>query len=70
MEKKKTQKEMVLEHLQNRGSITPLEALNIYGCFRLADVIYKLKKDGWHIRTEMVETLGGKTFAKYRLVVD
>lgn len=64
----RTQKDMVLDHLLTRGSITPLEALNEYGCFRLADVIYKLKKDGWHIMTDMV-TRNGKTFAEYRLVV-
>jgi len=50
-------------------SITPLEALNRYGCFRLAAVIHKLRRDGHKIVTETVETPEGKHFARYRMVV-
>ena len=49
----KSQKYMVLKHLQNRGSITPWDALAFYKCFRLAPVIYRLREEGWHIDTVM-----------------
>jgi len=56
----------VLNHLRDIGSLTPLEALNEYGCFRLAAHIESLRKDGHRIFTEMVNQ-GGKKFAKYSL---
>jgi hypothetical protein len=57
----------ILTHLTNVGSLTPLEALNEYGCFRLAAHIESLRKDGHRIFTEMVNE-GGKKFAKYTLI--
>ena len=41
---KKTQNDMVLEHLLLKGTITPLDALVEYGCFRLGARIHDLKK--------------------------
>ena len=35
-----TQTEMILNHLKTKGRITPLEALNLYGCFRLGARVY------------------------------
>jgi predicted phosphoadenosine phosphosulfate sulfurtransferase len=54
-----------LYHYQG-NSITPLEALKMFGIFRLADVVFKLKKDGINIKTEIVKD-GNKHYAKYRL---
>ena len=67
--KKKSQKEMVLEHLESGKSITAMEALRLYKCFRLADVIFKLKRDGYRIDTEMVRE-NDTIFARYRMVVE
>ena len=39
----KTQK--VLEHLQRQGSITSLEAIELYGATRLSGITYNLKKE-------------------------
>lgn len=64
---KRTQKDMVLDHLMNKGDITPIDALNYYGCFRLAAVIFELREDGYAIDTNMV-TRNGKTFASYSLM--
>ena len=67
----KTQKEMVLGHLQSGKSITSLEAWELYGCSRLSDVILKLRREGFHIDTIMVDgvtSLGMKaTYGKYVL---
>jgi hypothetical protein len=63
----KTQKEQIKKYLLSRKTITPIQALNKFGCFRLAAVIYKLKDEGLKIVTE-IEHNGKKQFAKYRLV--
>ena len=38
-------------HLKNYGHITSLQAIKLYGATRLADIIYKLKKQGYTIHT-------------------
>ncbi len=48
----KTQKEQIKKYLLSRKTITPIQALNKFGCFRLAAVIYKLKNEGLKIVTE------------------
>tara|TARA_R110000868_G_scaffold349032_1_gene610339 strand:- start:133 stop:348 length:216 start_codon:yes stop_codon:yes gene_type:complete len=63
-----TQKEKILLHLKTGSEITPIEALNKYGCFRLAAVIHVLKGEGHNIVTDMV-TANDATFASYRLRV-
>lgn len=62
----KSQNDKVLNHLRKHGSITPLQALSRFGCFRLAARISNLRDAGTHIKTVMV-TKAGKTFAKYTL---
>lgn len=69
--KKLTQKEVILKYLQENEGITSQDAWSMYGITRLADVIYKLKKDGVKIETiiKTVDTYFGKTdIAVYRLV--
>lgn len=63
-----TQKEAVLAHMKKGKSITPLDALRLFGCFRLAAVIYKLREDGHVINMVMVPQADGNPFARYRLV--
>ena len=60
--KKVTKQEKVLTHLQNYGSITPLEALEKYGSFRLGALIFNLRKEGHDIETNIVPKKG---YAKY-----
>lgn len=48
-----TQNQQILEHLKEHGSITPLQALNQYGCMRLGARIYDLKACGHDIRKTM-----------------
>lgn len=62
----KSQNEEILDHLRSGRSISPLEALEKYGCFRLGARIFSLKKMGHKIETNMVEK-NGKWFAEYRL---
>ena len=53
MTKKMTQNSLILKHLQENKKINPLEALNLYGCFRLGARIYNLKQEGHNIETKM-----------------
>jgi len=62
-----TQSAAILAHLRDIGPLTPLDALRLYGCFRLGGRIYDLKRAGHTIVTEMVED-NGKHYARYRLV--
>lgn len=57
----------IIKHLERYGSITPMSALEKYGCMRLAPRIGELKDQGHKIVTEMVKK-GQKRYAKYRLV--
>ena len=52
--------------LKSGGSITPIQALKWYGCFRLGARIHNLRAEGMDIETERV-TEGRKTFARYSL---
>lgn len=63
-----SQREIILNHLKANESITPLDALKLCGCFRLAAIIWTLREDGYDIETELVYD-GNKKYAKYRLVV-
>ena len=64
---KQSQCNRILEHMIVHGSITPLEALEQIGCFRLGARINDLRKAGYTIRTDWEEKYG-KRYAKYVLV--
>ena len=67
--RRQSQKDAILEYLSNGHTITPIEALKYFGCFRLADVIFRLKKDGYDIETAMIKD-GDKWYARYRLITE
>lgn len=61
-----SQTKAIKAHLESGKSITPIDALHQYGCFRLGARIYDLKDEGLDIITEMVQN-GRKRFASYKL---
>ena len=63
-----SQRIKVLKYLQKGGSITQREAIAWYACYRLADVIFKLRGQGHKIGTETVRKPGGINYARYSLV--
>lgn len=66
----KSQNAMIREYLEAGHSITPIDALNMFGCFRLGARIADLKKEGLDIRTEIVHddvNDNRKRWAKYSL---
>ena len=52
-ERPMTQTELILNHVQLFGSITPLEALKEYGIMRLASRVHDLKKQGIDLKRTM-----------------
>ena len=64
-----SQEKMILRFLQNGNSITSLQALHLFGCFRLSGRIFDLKQKGYNITTEMIITTSEKRIASYKLVV-
>mgnify|MGYP003424192936 CR=1 FL=1 len=66
--KKKTQLENVKEYLMQGNPITPIDALAMFGCFRLSDIIFRLKKEGFQFHTELIKNKYGNYFAKYSLI--
>lgn len=61
-----TQRQMVLNHLLEKGSITSWEAITMFHATRLSGIIFELKKKGYPIRSTM-ETNGDKRYARYTL---
>ena len=60
----------ILQHLQAGNKITPLEALQSYGTIRLGAYIHELRKAGYNIRTNIIRTFSGKTYAEYVMITD
>jgi hypothetical protein len=52
--------------LLNGRSITQLDALNMFGCFRLAARIANIREEGFDIVTDMI-TVNDKRMAQYYL---
>ena len=62
-----TQNQRILEYLKSGKKLTPLVALEKFGCFRLSARIFNLREEGHAIITENV-TRKGKTFAEYSML--
>lgn len=61
-----TQIDGVRAHLLRGKPITPMDALRLFGCFRLAAIIFNLRAEGFTIDTELV-CKGKKKWASYTL---
>ena len=62
-----SQTEQIRAHLQQGYSITPLEALDRFGCMRLGARIKELRDAGMPIEKDMdPDPRTGKRYARYR----
>ncbi len=59
-----SQENDILSYLQSGKSLTPILALNLFGCFRLGARIWNLKKKGYPIKEADVRD-GKKRYARY-----
>lgn len=62
-----TQRNRILAALKRGERLTPIKALNKFGCFRLGARILELRQAGYSIVTQMVKA-GDARVARYRLV--
>jgi len=61
------QNDMILVALKNGEKITPLSALERFGCLRLSARIWDLRHEGYPIVTKNITTPQGKSIAEYSL---
>jgi len=66
-ESKDSQSKAIKEHLLSGKSLTPLEGLNLFNSWALAQRIHELRRDGLPIITEMIMLDSGKRVAKYSI---
>lgn len=62
-----TQRELVRGHLTSTGSISSMEAWNIYKIRSLSSRISELKRAGYMIRSEHKHDLTGQRYVRYHL---
>lgn len=61
-----TQREIIRNYMMEGKSITPIEALNLCGCFRLSAVIHTLRhKENIPIEMDQPQASDGKPYARY-----
>jgi len=67
-----TQINRLKQYLLLNRTIRPLEALSQLGIYRLSDTVFRLRKEGWNITTELVEVKNQFNevcrVAEYRLI--
>ena len=61
-----TKSDKVMYHINQYGSITPLEALTRYGIMRLASRVNDLRNEGFRIVSDM-KVHDGRRYASYRM---
>ena len=62
-----TQNNTLLNHMMTGRSISPLEALGLYGVFRLAARMFELKAMGVDIQKTTKVDINGKQYAEYSI---
>lgn len=60
-----TQKAQVRAHLLSGKSLTPLEALDMYGTLRLSAIIFDLREEGLPIQMTRLQVAPKKRVAEY-----
>ena len=61
----KKQTEQIKTHLNQGHTLTAIEALEKFQCFRLASRIYDLKQEGYQINKIMITAENKKRYAQY-----
>ena len=67
LESSEAQNTKIAKWLEAGNSITHMEALNMFQCFRLASRISDLRKRGMDICKQMILTPSGKRVARYNM---
>lgn len=62
-----SQKAQILRHMQNGYSLTPIQALHLFGSLRLPARISEIRSEGWDVKSEFVKLPNGKRVKRYFL---
>lgn len=60
-------KRQILTYLQGGGELTALKALKMFNCLSLNARVYELRREGYAISSQLIETETKKHVAKYWL---
>lgn len=63
-----TQNQKIANYLNKGKSLTPIQALNKFNCFRLAARISDLRNEGMLIKTKIITVKKGVNVASYSLL--
>lgn len=61
------QQKVILGHLMRGQSISNVESLIVYNISRLSDVILKLRRKGFKVKTEVRTDNAGHKYSRYTL---
>ena len=67
MQKHPTQTTQILLHLKAGNTINPLQALDMFGCFRLGARCWEIRKMGFNVLTKLIKTNSGAMIAEYSM---
>lgn len=71
---KTTKTSEILNHLKTNGSISSMEAINLYGATRLSAIIFEFRRKGMEIESKWEETKdrygNNCKYVRYRLIED
>jgi hypothetical protein len=62
-----SQNKQIADYLNKGKKLTTLDALNKFGCFRLASRINDLRNDGMNIKTTTIKLENNKQVAQYSI---
>ena len=62
-----SQNKQIADYLNKGRKLTTLDALNKFGCFRLASRINDLRNDGMNITTKIIKLDNKKQVAQYSI---
>ena len=62
-----SQNKQIADYLNKGKKLTPIDALNKFGCFRLAARIADLRNDGMNIVTNTIKLKNKKQIAQYSI---
>lgn len=62
-----SQNKQIADYLNKGKKLTPIDALNKFGCFRLAARIADLRNEGMNIVTKTIKLKNKKQIAQYSI---
>lgn len=66
----RSQAGLILRHLQSGGTLTALDALDLFGCNRLAARVADLRNKGYNVKSRWLTLANGKRVSEYYLVAE